>query len=629
MNQESYSDIEIPADILENWQGLIEHIAEIASVPVSLVMRLQPHEIEVCATNNHLENPYQVGGREALNGELLCETVINSQRELLVSNALADPHWCDNPDIKLGMIAYCGLPLNWPTGKPFGTICMLDIKENGYSLAQRKLLQLFKKMIETSLTILYQQYVLEQKVKLRTAELERVNKTLSKMLDQQAAAEHTIQLQKYRNTLTGLPNIKQLEKHFNENILTSTNKTALLHLRITNLTYIRNNLGLLCSQYITQYVADKLRALCPKGVYVAVLSDDDFALLYSQNNNEFMQPIMAIIDYILALLDEKVIFEEQRITLTHCVGASVYPDNGHNFLDVMRNSSVSTSQCQLNNNRYQFFDAAMKTDLMDRFQIESQLYNALENDELSLHYQPFFDVANNQLIGSEALLRWHNPLLGHVAPGKFIAIAEQSGMIVEIGYFVLRTAIQQLAEWQLVHNEAFFIAVNLSPLQLRDKELVNKIQDLLETYNVSADSLEIEITENVFLGDQEEVLQTLQRIDALGIRIALDDFGTGYSSLSYIHRFPFSTVKIDRSFIASLTTSELNQHLIKAIVSMATAFNLKVVAEGIENASQASFIKNVGGHIYQGYFFGRPVDANEFTRLYVNPLLFANKSYLA
>lgn len=627
MNQESYSNIEIPADILENWQGLIEHITEIASIPVSLVMRLQPHEIEVCVTNSHLDNPYQIGDRETLNGELLCETVINLQQELLVSNVLRDPHWCNNPDVELGMMAYCGLPLNWPTGKPFGTLCMLDIKENGYTLAQRKLLQLFKKMIETSLTTLYQQYVLEQKVKQRTAELERVNHKLSKTLDQHAAAEQTIQLQKYRNTLTGLPNINQLEKHVNENILASTNKTALLHLRITNLTHIRNNLGLLCSQYITQYVADKLRLLCPKGVYVALLSDDDFALLYSQDNNDFMQTVMAVIDNILVLLDEKIAFQGQRISLTHCVGICVYPDDGQSFLELMRNTSVSTSQCQLNNNRYQFFDAAMKTDLMDRFQIESQLYNALENDELSLHYQPFFDVANNQLIGSEALLRWHNPLLGDVAPDKFIAIAEQSGMMVEIGYFVLRSAIKQLARWQQVYNEAFFIAVNLSPLQLKDKELVNKIKGLLEIYNVSAHSLEIEITENVFLGDQEEALQTLQRINALGIRIALDDFGTGYSSLSYIHRFPFSSIKIDRSFIASLATSELNQHLVKAIISMATAFNLKVVAEGIEDASQANFIKNVGGHIYQGYFFGHPVDADEFTRLYVNPLLLANEPY--
>ncbi|MCJ8348767.1 EAL domain-containing protein [Moritella sp.] len=620
MNQESYSDIEIPADILENWQGLIEHIAEITSIPISLVMRLQSHEIEVCVTNTHIDNPYQVGDREALNGELLCEAVIDSQQELLVPNMLRDLHWCNNPDVKLGVIAYCGLPLNWPTGKPFGTLCMLDIKDNSYTLPQRELLQLFKKMVEASLTILYQQYVLEQKVKQRTAELERVNHKLSKTLDLHAAAEQTIQLQKYRNILTGLPNINQLEKHFNDHILTSANKTALLHLRITNLTHIRNNLGLLCSQYITQYVADKLRLLYSKGVYVALLSDDCFALLYRQDNNDFMPTIMVIIDDILELLDMKVAFQEHRISLTYCVGASVYPDNSRSFLELMNNTSVSTSQCQLNNKSYQFFDAVMKTDLMDRFQIESQLYNALENDELSLHYQPFFDVANNQLIGSEALLRWHNPLLGYVAPDKFIAIAEQSGMMVEIGYFVLRSAIQQLARWQQVHNEAFFIAVNLSPLQLQDKELVNKIQDLLETYNVSANSLEIEITENVFLGDQDGALQILQDIDALGIRIALDDFGTGYSSLSYIQRFPFSSVKIDRSFIASLATSELNQHLVKAIISMATAFNLKVVAEGIEDATQASFIKNAGGHIYQGYFFGRPVGADEFTRLYVNPL---------
>ena len=614
---ESYSKIEIPTEIRENWQELIEHISEISSIPASLIMRLQLDNIEVCVTNKHQDNPFRVGDKEAMTGNLLCKEVIHTQRPLIVENALKSRVWCDNPDAKLGLISYYGLPVNWPTGKPFGTICMLDTKENSYTDSQLSLLSLFKTMVENSLTILYQQHVLEEKVALRTSELEQVNTRLAKALDKHAAATQVIHHQKYRHGLTGLPNIHELEKYFHQKILPYKNKAALIHLRVTNLTQIRDNLGLLCSQHITCYVADRLKTSCPPEVYLALLSDDDFALVYQQDDDDLAITLTAIIDSLFIELNDTIPFQGNHISLTRCMGISIYPEHGKNFLDLMHNASVAASECQAHHRNYQFFDTTLKAELMDRFQLESQLTHALANDELSLHYQPLFDVENEKLIGAEALLRWHNPLLGFVGPDKFIPIAEESGMMIEIGYFVLRSAIKQLAYWQKMHKDDFFVAVNLSPLQLADLTLVDKIEELLKTYKVSAKSLEIEITENVFLGDQEDTLKVLNRINALGIRIALDDFGTGYSSLSYIHRFPFSTVKIDRSFISSLNTSSVNRHLVTAIISMAAAFGLKVVAEGIEDKEQANFVRDAGGHIYQGYHFGRPVSAKEFSRQYI------------
>ncbi|MFT7680827.1 MAG: putative signal transduction protein with EAL and GGDEF domain [Moritella dasanensis] len=614
---ENYTNLKIPVEMLANWQGLIEHVADIASIPTSLIMRLQPETIEVCVTNTHQKNPFHVGDGESLSGNLMCKTVIDSQQMLIVDNALKSERWCDNPDAKLGLISYCGLPINWPTGKAFGTICMLDSKENGYTDSERQLLTLFKNMVENSLSILYQQYILEEKVKHRTAELEQVNQRLIKKIDEYASAEQIIEYQKYSHELTGFPNIHELEKQFNANIITSDKNAALIHIRITNLTQIRNNLGLEYSQYITCYVAEKLKRLCPECIHLALLADDDFALIYQQHNDDLTNELMVIINALISGLNETVSFAGQRVKLTRCMGLSLYPEHGNSFLELMHNSSVSASECQLHNRDYQVYDASLKTMLMDRFQLESQLMHALTNDELSLHYQPLFDVGNEKLIGAEALLRWYNPLLGFVGPDRFIPVAEESGMMIEIGYFVLRTAIKQLASWQALHHDDFSVAVNLSPLQLADPTLVDTIKALLETHHVKATSLEIEITENVFLGDQDGVLQVLNRIDALGIRIALDDFGTGYSSLSYIHRFPFSTVKIDRSFISNLETSLVNRHLVTAIISMANAFNLKVVAEGIEDKAQADFIKGAGGHIYQGYHFGRPVNVDDFSRQYI------------
>ncbi|QUM82833.1 EAL domain-containing protein [Moritella sp. 5] len=617
MENESYSKLEIPAEIRNNWQGLIEHISEISSIPTSLIMRLQSDNIEVCATNKHQDNPYRVGSKEALNGNLLCKEVIHTQQPLIVENVLKSRIWRDNPDAKLGLISYYGLPVNWPTGKSFGTICMLNIKEHSYTDSQLRSLSLFKTMVENSLTILYQQHVLEEKVALRTSELEQVNRRLAKALNKHAAATQVIHHQKYRNGLTGLPNIHELEKYFHEKILPSENKAALIHLRITNLTKIRDNVGLLCSQHITCYVADRLKALSLPGVYFALLSDDDFALVYQQGDDDLAITLTAIIDSLFIALSETIHFQGNYISLMRSMGISIYPQDGKNFLDLMHCASVAASECQTHQRDYQIFDNTLKAELMDRFQLESQLTHALVNDELSLHYQPLFDVENEKLIGAEALLRWHNPLLGVVGPDKFIPIAEELGMMIEIGYFVLRSAIKQLACWQKSHHDDFFVAVNLSPLQLEDLALVDKIEELLKTYKVSAKSLEIEITENVFLGEQEDTLKVLKRINALGIRIALDDFGTGYSSLSYIHRFPFSTVKIDRSFISSLNSSSVNRHLVTAIISMATAFDLKVVAEGIEDKEQANFVRDAGGHIYQGYHFGRPVSVTAFSRQYI------------
>lgn len=289
-------------------------------------------------------------------------------------------------------------------------------------------------------------------------------------------------------------------------------------------------------------------------------------------------------------------------------------------MDLSRKSSAALSHCEMgNNNSYKFFNQKMESELSSRIQMESLLRGALKRDELSLHYQPFVSTQSKSVVGAEVLIRWNNPTLGQVSPAEFIEIAEHSGKIIEIGYFVLRSALKQLAYWRELYNRDFYLAINMSPIQLKDSYLVDKIVSLLELYNIPGHLLEIELTENALIHDAAYAQEVLSKLNQHGIRLSLDDFGTGYSSLSYLQYYPFNSVKIDRSFIRNLDTSEQSRQLVNTIIAMANNLQLSLVAEGVENQFQADFVAKQGADIWQGYHLGKPVDANEFAQQYLIP----------
>lgn len=617
MTASAIRNMNVPEHVQQDWQGIVDYIARIARIPASLVMRVYPERITVFSSSQSPGNPYQPGDSETLQGELYCEHVIARQEELLIPNALKDQSWDQNPDIKLGMISYCGLPVNWPNGEPFGTICMLDHKENSYTQIQRELLHLFRKMIENSLAILYQQYLLEEKVEQRTQELETLNHRLSQAIDQHAAAEEIIHIQKHYDELTGLPNLAQLEKQFQQQVCQHYTPVAVMTLRLNSLKAINDSYGLVAGRELVLQVSQRLKQLAPEHCYLACLALDEFCFLVQPSDEHCIEQVVAFADKLATHLALAFDLKHEHVTLSWSKGIALYPDDSQDFMDLMRKSSAAASECLQRKARYQFFNPAIESTLISRLQIENHLADALQNNELSLHYQPLTDIASGQVHGAEVLLRWNSHVLGRVPPDRFIPLAEQSGQIIEIGYFVLRTAIQQLARWKQQYHSDFYLAVNLSPVQLRDSGLVQKLAGMLSLYDLSPDALEIELTENVFFGEEEQALDVLKQLSDMGVRLSLDDFGTGYSSLSYLHKFPFSTVKIDRSFIASVPKSERCCHLVKAIVSMAKSLNLTVIAEGIENQQQADFIQACEGDIWQGFFFGCPVDHREFCRQYL------------
>ena len=237
------------------------------------------------------------------------------------------------------------------------------------------------------------------------------------------------------------------------------------------------------------------------------------------------------------------------------------------------------------------------------------MHGALERNEFELHYQAQFNAKNENIIGAEALLRWHNPKLGHVAPDEFIPIAEHTGLIVPIGQFVMKQALGFLAQWQSADQQQYTIAVNLSPRQFRDAGLLNFIKQSLSESNISSKYLELEITEGVLMSGQSYIHHALEQINELGIKLSMDDFGTGYSSLSYLRQYPFDVLKIDRSFINGITSNKADYNLVKATIAMSHSLGLTVIAEGVETAEQLQVLNKLKCDFIQGYYFSKPIPA--------------------
>ena len=302
--------------------------------------------------------------------------------------------------------------------------------------------------------------------------------------------------------------------------------------------------------------------------------------------------------------------------LTASIGIAIYPPDGKNCSELLRNAdSAMYHSKKRGRNTYSYYGEAMNREVSRRLELEEQIHSALVRDEFSLAYQPLIDINSGRIIGVEALLRWSNPALGNISPVEFIPIAEQTGLIVPIGQYVLLESLALVKRIQQNFDSGFQVSVNLSPRQFQDATLVNFVANALRRTSVAGACLSLEITEGVLMTGQRNVDDALSKFAELGIKISMDDFGTGYSSLSYLRRYPFDTLKIDRSFINDITVSSAGRELIKATVTMAHALNLNVVAEGVETDEQLTFLKFLGCDNAQGYLMSKPLPEKELIGL--------------
>ncbi|MEJ6077542.1 EAL domain-containing protein [Vibrio sp. 1-Bac 57] len=433
-------------------------------------------------------------------------------------------------------------------------------------------------------------------------------------ITEQHKSSEIIRQHAYFDTLTLLPNrflaLDRLSQMLNE-AERNEECAAVFFIDLDDFKKVNDSLGHEIGDKLLIAAANRLNQSIRKEDTVGRLGGDEFIILIRDINSDSDASVIA--DTLLNIFREPLSIDGRELILTLSIGIAMYPQNGTNTSELLRNSDIAMYQAKaLGRNAYSFFTKEMNVSMMRRFEIEEQMHGALERNEFEIYYQPLLDVNKKQIIGAEALLRWHNAALGHITPDEFIPIAEHTGLIVAIGRYVIKQSLSFLTHWQNVTQQKYVMAVNLSPSQFRDKELFNFIKNTLTDENIPAHSLELEITEGVLMTGQSYVDDTLLQFDQLGVKLSMDDFGTGYSSLSYLRQYAFDVLKIDRSFINGITLNDEDRNLVKAAIAMAHSLGLVVVAEGVEMHQQLLILEELGCDFVQGYYFSKPIPAAQF-----------------
>jgi diguanylate cyclase (GGDEF)-like protein/PAS domain S-box-containing protein len=439
-------------------------------------------------------------------------------------------------------------------------------------------------------------------------------------ISERKSAEDKILYQAHYDELTGLPNrflsLDRLNQLINE-AERSDELIAVLFIDLDDFKKVNDTMGHETGDKLLIEAAERLKHSVRVGDTVGRLGGDEFIVLLSGiKNNAETQPI---VENLLNRFRNSFMIDNRELTLTTSIGIAVFPEDGSNSSDILRNSDAAMYHAkEQGRNTYSYYTQAMNDSVARRLALEEQMHGSIERSEFEVYFQPQIEITSGKIIGTEALLRWHNHALGSISPSEFIPIAEQTGFIVFLGRFIIAEAISKTFHWQQDVNRDFRIAINLSPRQFRDSELVPYIKNTLEQWPIRGENLELEITEGVLLNGHGSIDNALSELNMIGVGIAMDDFGTGYSSLSYLRRYPFDVIKIDKSFVEDITVDRADQELISAAIAMAHSLNLKVVAEGVETEAQLDLLKKLKCDYAQGYLLGKPLPANEITKLLVN-----------
>jgi diguanylate cyclase (GGDEF)-like protein/PAS domain S-box-containing protein len=429
-----------------------------------------------------------------------------------------------------------------------------------------------------------------------------------------------IYYQAHYDALTQLPNrflaLDRLEQHLIE-AKRNQDKVAVLFLDLDDFKKINDSLGHEVGDKLLIEAAERLTHILRDEDTVGRLGGDEFIVLLRGLSDA--KDAVTIAEHILKSFKEVFKIDGRELLMTVSIGISIYPDDGDNSSQLLRNADTAMYQSKnLGRNTSSFFTKKMNQDISRRLLIEEHIQGALERNEFEVYYQVQLDVFSERIIGAEALLRWKNPTLGNVSPVEFIPIIEQTGMIIPIGQYVIQKSLCMLNKWQELSNSNLRIAVNLSPRQFRDPELIHFIKNSLESNRIEAQCLELEITEGVLMIGHSYINEALKELNKLGILLSMDDFGTGYSSLSYLRQYSFDVLKVDRSFINGIADQSSDRDLVNAAIAMAHSLGLKVVAEGVENEEQLFILNELNCDYVQGFYFSKPIPEKELFQFYSN-----------
>jgi len=419
------------------------------------------------------------------------------------------------------------------------------------------------------------------------------------------------------DALTALPNRALLQDRLNQAMLRAgraRSLVALLHLGLDQFKEINGSLGRAAGNEALRTAAARLGACLRASDTVARIGGDEFAVVLEDVRSP--DEVSQVADKLLRAVSEPAQIAGRELYLSTSVGASIHPLDAADAATLQRNAEVALRHAKSEGrNNAQFYSREMSADAETRVDLRARLRGALERREFVLHYQPQVDLRSGEVVGVEALLRWNDREHGLVPPSRFIPLAEDSGLIVPIGEWVLREACAQARRWLDAGHGPLSVAVNLSPRQFRQKNLVRAVGDILAATGLPPAQLELEITEGTVMQRADEAALGLRALDELGVRISLDDFGTGYSSLAYLHRFPVHTLKVDQSFVREIRGERAEGAIVGTVITLARQLGLRALAEGVETEAQLAFLRARGCDAFQGYLFCRPRAAEEIAAI--------------
>ena len=458
---------------------------------------------------------------------------------------------------------------------------------------------------------------LEERVTQRTKELEESNNQLTQSKKQAEIVAKRMEYHAHHDDLTGLPNRTLLNDRINTELAHARRQQtmmALLFLDLDRFKVINDSLGHAIGDQLLRVISRRLRNCVREEDTVARLGGDEFMILLPRitSSSDAGRIGRKIIDALV----EPVSCNGHELHITTSIGISIYPFDSTDTETLIKNADISMYRAkELGRNKVVYYTAEMNAGSRKQLALETNLRKALERGELDLHYQPKINTTHNTIVGVEALLRWNHPTMGAISPADFIPVAEDSGLIIPIGEWVLETAFKQLRKWHDAGHDALTMAVNLSSAQMSRSGIESAISKSLSNAGIDPCMAELEITENVAMQDIDSAIAALEKLKSTGINIAMDDFGTGYSSLGYLRRLPIDIVKIDQSFVRDIPDIKESILIAEAIIAMTQSLNLSLIVEGIENVRQLNYFKKQGCEVMQGFLFSRPVAAGEILKI--------------
>jgi len=423
----------------------------------------------------------------------------------------------------------------------------------------------------------------------------------------------------YHDALTDLPNQVLFKDRLKQSIALSRRNDhlqAVLLLNLDRFKTINDSLGYTAGDRLLQSVAQRLTSCVRESDTVARFGGDEFAVLLT--NIPRAQDAANVARAIKQALDQAFIFEDQEIFVSSSIGISMYPHDGRDTAGLLKTAGVALDRAKVQGgNNFHFYTAGGTTRALKQLVLESNIRSGLERSEFVVQYQPQVDIHSFQLVGMEALVRWQHPSFGVLYPGEFISLAEESGLIIALGDFVMRTSCAQNKTWQDRGLMSMRVSVNFSARQFQQPTFIADVSHILKETNLDPRWLELELTESSIMKDPEEAIEKLHELKLMGISVAIDDFGTGYSSLNYLKRFPIDTLKIDKTFVSDVCKDPHDTAIVRAIINLGHALDLMVIAEGVETKEQLQYLSALECDVVQGFLFSKALSAKAFEELLI------------